>query len=166
MAADMIDELLFIKRFRESKAETELKRSRGELVLAQHAEQAAERALTDYLDWAQAQERAWYADLCSRVVKLREIAAVQEDVVALKAGEREHREALDTQQKAHELARQHMDRSVRHMREASTAREKFVELARNFHWLATREQERKEELELEELASVRREREDWETQDD
>jgi hypothetical protein len=32
MAAEMVDELLFIKRFRETKAETELKKSRGALM--------------------------------------------------------------------------------------------------------------------------------------
>jgi hypothetical protein len=36
-----------------------------------------------------------------------------------------------------------------------------VELARNFHILETREAERKEELELEEVASIVREREEW-----
>lgn len=162
MAAEMVDELLFIKRFRETKAETELKKSRGELVLAQQAEHEAEQALDQYLAWAAAQEQAWYDDLCSRLVKLREIAAVQEEIVLLKAGERDHRANLETRRKSHEEAREQMDLSMRRMREASTAREKFVELARNFHWLAAVEQERKEELELEELASVRRDREDWE----
>ena len=165
MAADMVDELLFIKRFRETKAETELKKSRGDLVLAQQAEREAEQALDNYVAWAAAQEQSWYADLCSRLVKLREITAVQEDVVGLKAAERDYRETLDQRQKAHEVAREQMELSMRRMREASPAREKFVELARNFHLLAAREQERKEELELEELASVRREREDWEGQD-
>jgi len=165
MAAEMVDELLFIKRFRETKAETELKKSRGELVLAQQAEREAEQALDRYVAWAVAQEQSWYADLCSRLVKLREITAVQEDVVGLKAAERDHRATLDQRQKAHEAAREQMELSMRRMREASTAREKFVELARNFHSMAAREQERKEELELEELASVRREREDWEGHD-
>lgn len=165
MAAEMVDELLFIKRFRETKAETELKKSRGALVLAQQAEHEAEQTLDEYVAWAAAQERAWYEDLCSRLVRLREISAVQEDVVLLKARERDHRATLEARRKTHEEAREQMDLSMRRMREASTAREKFVELARNFHWLASLEQERKEELELEELASVRREREDWEGTD-
>jgi type III secretion protein O len=58
-------------------------------------------------------------------------------------------------------ARENFDTSTRKMRDASTAREKFVELARNFHILETREAERKEELELEEVASIVREREEW-----
>lgn len=161
----MVDDLLFIKRFRESKAETELQKSRAALVLAQKAEREAEQALKDYIAHAIAQEKAWYDDLCSRLVKLREIATVQEDVAALKVGERNHRDQVDARRKAHVEANELMDTSFRRMREASTARQKFVELARNFHWLAAREQERKEELELEELASIRREREDWEAVD-
>jgi type III secretion protein O len=161
----MVDDLLFIKRFRESKAETELQKSRAALVLAQKAEREAEQALEAYIAHAIAQEKAWYDDLCSRLVKLREIATVQEDVAALKVAERAHREQVDDRRKAHVEAGQQMDRAVQRMRDASTARQKFVELARNFHWLAAREQERKEELELEELASIRREREDWEAVD-
>lgn len=165
MAAEMVDELLFIKRFRETKAETELKKSRGALVVAQQAEREAEQTLQEYVAWAIAQEQSWYDDLCSRLVKLREIAEVQENVSALKVRERDHRSTLEERRKSHEDAREQMELSMRRMREASTAREKFVELARNFHWLAAREQERKEELELEELASVRRDREDWEGPD-
>jgi type III secretion protein O len=81
-------------------------------------------------------------------------------------GEHRHRESLEARRKEHEAAAREMDLAMRRMRDASTAREKFVELARNFHWLAAREQERKEELELEELASVRREREDWDDRDE
>lgn len=161
----MVDDLLFIKRFRESKAETELQKSRAALVLAQKAERQAEQALDDYIAFAIAQEKAWYDDLCSRLVKLREIATVQEDVAGLKQGERSHRDEVEERRKAHLEANQQLDHSLQRMRDASTARQKFVELARNFHWLAAREQERKEELELEELASIRREREDWEAVD-
>jgi len=161
----MVDDLLFIKRFRESKAETELQKSRAALVLAQKAEREAEQALEAYIAHAIAQEKAWYDDLCSRLVKLREIATVQEDVAALKVTERAHRDQVEDRRKAHVEAGQQMDLAVQRMRDASTARQKFVELARNFHWLAAREQERKEELELEELASIRREREDWEAVD-
>ncbi len=161
----MVDDLLFIKRFRESKAETELQKARAALVLAQQAEREAERVLNEYIEFAIAQERSWYDDLCSRLVKLREITQVQDDVVALKATERAHEESLETRKGERQSAVQHMDVSVQRMRDASTARQKFVELARNFHWLAAREAERKEELELEELASVRRDREDWEQVD-
>lgn len=58
----MVDDLLFIKRFRESKAETELQKARAALVLAQQAEREAERVLNEYIEFAIAQERSWYDD--------------------------------------------------------------------------------------------------------
>lgn len=157
----MVDDLLFIKRFRETKAETELQKSRAAVVLAQKAEKAAERALDEFVHFASAQEKAWYEDLCSRLVKLREIENVQQDVAGLKQTELKHVETLDTRKVEHVQAVRQMEESVVRMRDASVARQKFVELARNFHALAAREQERKEELELEELASIRRDREEW-----
>ena len=161
----MVDDLLFIKRFRETKAETELQRSRASLVLAQTAERDAEVALNKFSQFAVAQEQAWYADLCSRLVKIRDIAQLHGDIAELRATERSHEETLGVRKEEHQAARVTFDQSVENMRDASVARQKFVELARNFHLLAAREQERKEELELEELASIRREREDWELVD-
>ena len=161
----MVDDLLFIKRFRETKAETELQKSRAAVVIAQQAERDAEQQLTDYIEFAIAQEKSWYDDLCSRLVKMREISQVQQDVVGLKITERQHEETLETRKTEHVSAVEQMEVCIERMRDASVARQKFVELARNFHMLAAREAERKEELELEELASVRRDREDWEQVD-
>jgi type III secretion protein O len=157
----MIDELLFIKEFRERKAETELQKSRARLSAAVQAEQEAKATLERFIEHATAEELRMFADLCSRVVKLRDINDVHSEVAALKYKEQAHQQELEGRQKQHVQARDDFDGSTRKMREASTAREKFVELARNFHWLAAREAERKEELELEELASVVREREEW-----
>lgn len=157
----MVDELLFIKEFRERKAETELQKSRARLATAVQAERQAEQALQDFIAQASAQELRLYQDLCSRVVKLRDIQDVQGEVASMRQREQEHAQALAQRQQQHAQAREGFDTDTRRMREASTAREKFVELARNFHMLAAREAERKEELELEELASVVREREEW-----
>ena len=157
----MIDELLFIKEFRERKAETELQKSRAQLGSAVQAERQAQDELEQFVAHATAEELRMFNDLCSRIVKLRDINDVHTEIAALKQQEMSHEDELKVRQQQHVQAREHFDTSTRKMREASTAREKFVELARNFHVLAAREAERKEELELEELASVVREREEW-----
>jgi type III secretion protein O len=157
----MIDELLFIKEFRERKAETELQKSRVRLSTAAQAERDAEKTLQDFIAHATAEELRLFDDLCSRIVKLRDINEVHTEVAGLKYKEQAHAQALDQRQQQHVQARQDFDQSTRKMRDASTAREKFVELARNFHIMETREAERKEELELEEVASIVREREEW-----
>lgn len=157
----MIDELLFIKEFRERKAETELQKSRVRLSTAAQAERDAEKTLQDFIAHATTEELRLFQDLCSRIVKLRDINDVHTEVAALKQQEMSHAEELKARQQQHVQARENFDTSTRKMRDASTAREKFVELARNFHILETREAERKEELELEEVASIVREREEW-----
>ncbi len=157
----MIDELLFIKEFRERKAETELQKSRARLAAAALSEREAEKALQEFVAFAQAEELRLFDDLCRRIVKLRDINEVHTEVAALKHRELSHEQELQARQQQHTQARDVFDVDTRRMRDASTARQKFVELARNFHMLAAREAERKEELELEELASVVREREEW-----
>jgi hypothetical protein len=157
----MIDELLFIKEFRERKAETELQTSRSRLGAAAHAEREAEKTLQAYAAQAMAEELRLYADLCVRIVKPRDISDVQGEVAAMRIQELQHQQELEAAEKNHELALDHFQLSTRKMREASTAREKFVELARTHHMLEAREAERKEDLELEELSSVVREREEW-----
>jgi type III secretion protein O len=161
----IVDDLLFIKRFRETKAETELQKSRAAVVLAQKAEDDAEATLREFVAFAERAEESWYRDLCSRLVKTREIAQVQQDVAGLRQTESEHENTLEARKSEHQSALDHMGVCIQSMRDASVARQKFVELARNFHFLAARELERKEELELEELASIRRDREDWEQVD-
>jgi type III secretion protein O len=157
----MIDELLFIKEFRERKAETELQKSRLQLRLAVSAEQEAEQTLNDFIEHATQEEFRMFEDLCSRIVNPRDITDVHAEVSALKAQELSHREGLLTRQQQHMQARQVFDVDTRKMRDASTAREKFGELARTHRVSVAREAERKEELELEELASIVREREEW-----
>jgi type III secretion protein O len=161
----MIEDLLFIKTFRERKAETELQKSRATLVLAQVAEKQAQSSLDEYIAYATQQEQQWYEGLYARLVKPRDIMAVHQDVAILRAEERAHEEDLAQAKHKHNQALDHMHQSTVNLREASTARQKFVELARAHHLLAAQEAERKEELELEEVASIRREREDWEVMD-
>ena len=161
----MIEDLLFIKTFRERKAETELQKSRAALVLAQLAQQQAQLSLDEYVAYATQQEQEWFEGLYARLVKPRDITAVHQDVAILRAEERAHEEDLTQATSTHDRARDHMHQSTVQLREASMARQKFVELARAHHLLIAQEAERKEELELEEVASIRREREDWEVID-
>lgn len=157
----MVDELLFIKKFRERKAETELQKSRVRLGVAAQSERTAEQVLQAHIERAWAEELRLYADLCARIVKPRDIADVQQDVAQMRMEEMTHQQSLAQAQEQHKSAQDDFQLNTRKMREASTAREKFVELARTHHLLVAREAERKEDLELEELASVVREREEW-----
>ena len=157
----MIDELLFIKQFREKKAEKEFQNARLALAEAKKAEETATQTLNAFQLQAELDELAWYRDLCARVVKPREIADVQEDVAMLRATEQMHANVLQKAEQQHASALAAQVQANLLMREASKAREKFTELASNYHLIEAKEAERKEELELEEVSGNIRKKDDW-----
>jgi len=158
----MFDELLAIKRFREGQAEIAVAHQRQVLVAAEQELEAANQRLVDYRAWSERRERDMYDDLCSRIVRVREIEDVMQGVADLRGGERQHEaqvQSADDQVRTEEQAL--TERRETH-RLASRMTEKFIELARLHLEAYLLEQERKEDLEMEEAASVRRDREDWE----
>ena len=158
---NVFGELLAIKRFREGQAELAVARQRKIHAEAEHQRDVASEQLVEYKIWAQHQEDGFYQDLCSRVVRVREIENVLEGVAELRHGERDHQARVETADKnvtvqAETLA----ERRLSH-RLASCMTEKFVELAQIHLAEHVRELERKEDSEMEEAASVARERDDW-----
>lgn len=161
----MVDQLLFIKTFRERQAETVLQRSRLSLAQAHQLEEQAQLELERFIAQATEDELRWYRQLCERVVKLRDIEEVQTDVAILRAEEAERARARDAATQQREQAQSAFTQASQQMKEASTARNKFEELARQHHALVAKEAERKEDLELEELAGIVREREEVDLQE-
>ncbi|MGE8689098.1 MAG: type III secretion system stalk subunit SctO [Achromobacter sp.] len=158
----VFDELLAIKRFREGQAEIAVSRQRLRHAEADAARRASEAALASFRNEAVRHEQALYRDLCSRVVRVREIETVLQDVAGLREGERRHEQAveaagrrLDEEAQALAVSRQQHQLAVR-------LTGKFVELARIHLDEHMKALEQKEDLEMEEAASVSRDREDWE----
>jgi type III secretion protein O len=158
----MFKELLSIKRFREGQAELRVARERTTHQQAELARVAAQETLERFRVEAVERERGMYDDLCSRVVKLRDIEDVMQGVATLRATEQERVQDV-------ERADQHVDTTLKALanareshRLATRMTEKFVELAQIHLDQHLREQEYKEDQEMEEAASVRRDREDWE----
>jgi type III secretion protein O len=158
----VFDELLAIKRFRESQAELAVSRQRRRLADADTAKEQARTALEIYQQQAQEHERAMYGDLCQRVVRVREIEQVLESVALLRTGEREHEATL--QQAMEKLEQEVQELVSRREAHQQTVRMtgKFVELARVYLEEFLKALEHKEDLEMEEAASVARDREEWE----
>lgn len=148
----MVDELLFIKNFREQKAEKDMLRTRLDLQQAHSLQSKAQNSLQGFREQAQQDELRWYGALCARLVKPREILAVHEDVAILRATEAQLAVHLEQALAAHEAAQQHFVKATDLHRKATTAKNKFVELAQNFHAAEARESERREEMEIEEVA--------------
>src|ERR1700752_1051610 len=97
-------ELLSIKTFREGQAELGLKKTQAELGLARKENDKLQSALELYREEARVQEMKWYSDLCAKLVKLREITEVREDVGQLREGERQRRASADQAAKVLENA--------------------------------------------------------------
>ncbi|WP_276807914.1 type III secretion protein [Castellaniella defragrans] len=154
-------ELLAIKRFREGQAELAVTRQRQALAEAERQRLQALERLDEYRAWSLRRERDMYRDLCSRLVRVRDIEDVMQGVADLRQGERDcetRAEAAADQER--QEAQALVERREAH-RETSRMVEKFVQLASLHAADQLRELERKEDLEMEEAASVSRDREDW-----
>lgn len=158
-------DLLAIKAFRENQAEGAVRVERQALADARAAREAAEVLLARLLREGLETEHALYRDLCSRIVKLREIENVQLSVAGLRQREAAQQDAVAAAERVQEAQNQKLDAARAAHQEASRQKSKFVDLARNYAEAQVRELERKEDLEMEEAASVARDREDWEAHD-
>ena len=157
----IIRDLLSIKTFREHKAEMAVVIQRSVLRRATDQRDAAQHQLQDFREWAERHERALFDELCSRTVRLRDIQDVQASVGEMRGQERQYARQAE---EAEDL-RQQEERELEHCGdvhvEASRVKERFVELARVHAQEQLREFERKEDLEMEEVAEARRDRADW-----
>ena len=154
-------ELLTIKTFRESKAELNVGKQRVVQVEAVAVTEASEKALLSFQDYAYQHERTLYADLCTRIVKLSAIEEVQMTVVFLRDQEQGHQKTVKQAELDQQLQTQRLaDLRVVH-KDATKAKEKFVELAQVYADEKSKEFERKEDAELEEVAELRRDRTEW-----
>jgi type III secretion protein O len=159
-------ELMSIKRFREGQAELAVTRQRQALAEAERQRIQALERLQAYRTWSEQQEQDMYQDLCSRLVHVRDIEDVMQGVAELRRGEhdcetRVEQAADQERQETEALA----ERREAH-RTATRMVEKFVQLASLHAADELRELERKEDLEMEEAASVARDRDDWQQHDE
>jgi len=161
----MLRDLLAIKRFREGQAEAAMREQRQALLQAQQERIDAEARLAHLLAEGALAEQRLYEDLCARVVRLREIEQVYQAVAALRQREQQQQHALDAAQHQLAQAQQHFEQARGRHQEAARQTSKFIDLAGRFASLEALECERREDLEMEEAASVVREREEWNTSD-
>ena len=158
----VFNELLTIKRFREGQAELAVARQRQVHAEAERQRDTARERLAEFKVWAHRREESLYKDLCSRVVRVREIEDVLAGVAELREGERERETQVEVAvQQVSDEAVALVQRREAH-RTATRMTEKFVELGRIHLAEHLLELERKEDLEMEEAASVSRDRQEWE----
>lgn len=158
---DIFRDILSIKIFRESRAEREVIKQRGALVIANEQRERDAVGLADYQRYALAHEHALYDDLCHRLVRLRDIESVQQEVVVLRTGERHREAALEASEQLRQREKLRLEEVRDQHRQASRIKEKFVEVVQIYSGEAFKAFERQEDREMEEVAELRRERIEW-----
>ena len=154
----ILRELLAIKSFRESKAELAMFRQRSILQKAVVQKNESEKKLNDFRDYAFEHERSLYADLCSRVVRLHDIENVQHSVVDLRSRESKHEQAMHAAEVERAQQAEKLEVDKEKHAEASRVKQKFVELSQANDEEISKELERKEDAEIEEVNETRRDR--------
>lgn len=155
-------ELLRIKEFRESQAETEARRRRAVLDEAVQALERGERRLEEYRAWSGRHELDLYAEICTRVVKLRDLDDLRGQVTDMRQQERNLEQGVRDAEKLRREAGAALDAAFAALREAGRQKNKFTELARIYSEEARLELERAEDLEMEEFRSPDAGDDEWE----
>ena len=157
----VFSELLSIKEFRESQAETEVRRRRALLEEAIRLVDELRRKLEEFRIWSVRKEDEMFDDICRRIVKLREIEALRNRISELRNEERNLEQGVIDAEEGQRRASAELDAAVNLLREAGRQKNKFMELARVFSEEARLELERAEEAELEEFRTRDRNDEEW-----
>ena len=157
----MFADMLYIKRFRERQAELDLVRQRARRATAGRAQQDAEEELAIFHRQAEAQETSMYTDLCTRVVKLRDIEQVRQQIAILKASELLYQEALESAEQTLIRETQLLDERGEAHRHAVRMTNKFAELEDAHLDSVHRALDYKEEQEMEDISVVLYWRPEW-----
>lgn len=158
----IFDEILSIKNFRESRAELAMLKQRTVLAEAIVARDEAEKRLAAFIEEALRLERDLYKDLCSRLVRLRDIENVQMEVVDLRHREHSYEESLVKSEQTRTAEEQRLDEAKQGHQQAVIMKQKFVELLDVYNDEYMKQAERAEDAEMEEVAELRHDRVEWE----
>ena len=148
---NVLSELLHIKEFREDKAERALARASHVLRQASEALDRARAASADYHRVAERRERALYADLCTRLVRLSDLDDVALEVDRMRQEKARHEEQVAQAADAREAAAEQVDTARSQHQEAVRMHEKFSELSRLRDADRDIERQRLEDAEMEEV---------------
>lgn len=152
---DVLHDLLRIKIFREEKAERAVARARLTLIEADDALKKARQALKAFESDSLRREKRMYADLCSRLVVLREIEDVRTDIELMKEKAEQLRQQVDNAETKRVEAADRLEEVRAVHQHAVRMREKFDELLRTVIQEQEFEFARQEDLEMEEAAASR-----------
>jgi type III secretion protein O len=148
---NVLGDLLRIKKFRQDKAEMEVSHARDAVDKATCALDEACSSLEALRLSSDERERALYADLCSRAVRLADLDEVKFQVDRMREAIEAQQESVQQALEAREAAVERLAQARTDYREATRKREKFTELETVFGLERMSEAARAEDLEMEEV---------------
>lgn len=157
----LFGQLIRIKRLREDKAERHMHQRRQHAQQARDAHLAAKTQLQQMLERDWQEEQRLYVDLCRRQVRLRDIEAVHQEVAHMRQCEMQQEQIVQTAAVQETEAQTALSQAREQHQIAQRQTSKFIDLSASFDMQRQHERERLEDLEMEEAASARRDRDDW-----
>lgn len=154
-------DLLKIKSFREGQAEVSMRAQQTAFQRAAEAQASARQLLIRLVEEHRRQEQCLYQDLCARIVKMRDIDNLHQALAEFRHQEQRQQEAVNQALMAQNIAAEKLDAARALHREASKQKSKFMDLAINHAQELQRAADYREDMELEETASISRDRDDW-----
>ncbi len=150
----MLRQLLTIKQFREGQAALRVSRERQRMSAAARAHRDAQEELARLRERSREEERSMYGDLCSRLVRVREIDNVLQRVAVMRDGEQQCDRKRESAGERETEAALELAQARRAHQAVIRQRDKFVDLVGVYAADALKELENKEDAESEEAASA------------
>ena len=147
----MLHDLLKIKRIREKSAQSEVRKCRHHLDAARAEVVKREQELEDYKVWRQLEEQRLYDSIINTEVKQRDLDGLKQKIAGLRTKDLQFEQAIEEAKQQVVQAEQNLAAAEEHYRKAIQATKKFEEFTRVLDEEKRKEQERQEELELEEF---------------
>ncbi|WP_461536769.1 type III secretion system stalk subunit SctO [Spongorhabdus nitratireducens] len=147
----MLHDLLKIKRIREKSAQDEVRKCRHHLDAARAEVLKREQELEEYKIWRYKEEQRLYDNIINTEVKQNDLSGLKAKVANLRAKDFQLEQAIDDAKGQVVKAEQTLAAAEEAYRKAMQATKKFEEFTRVLDEEKRKEQERLEELELEEF---------------
>jgi type III secretion protein O len=152
---EAVAQIVDVKQRREDRAQEAVRASRVTLEDAARRLGRAKEELERYARWRPGEEARLWDGLMGRLVKLDDIDALKAEIGLLRGKEHLLTERVDEAERGRQAAHKVLQEAQAAHDAALRARQKFEELADILDTEWRQELERREELELEELAGMR-----------
>ncbi len=161
-----LEDLMFVRQFREDRAATEVTRQRARVLQAQKFVEQRQKELSEYIQWRIRCEQEKYAEIMNQPVLRKALDKVKTEIQILKANEDAFHDAVLQAQKELEEANVKLENNITVHRAATKKTDKLREHRKAWHSEALKEEEASQEKELEDFRTREEDEDDYFDTDD